>query len=678
MSAGAADPAPAGAAEVESAGFSRLEDGLDAAHDAFVRNDMASALRIWQELRARFPDHPTPLHRAGAGLLDRGRLEEAEELLAEGCERFPDDLPIATDFAWVAWRGGRYEAATERWDHVRRGFPQAMQGWVGGGLALRELRRFDEAERLLGEAIERFPDDSWPAAEHAVLANVQGRWEEALRRWDQVRERFPQEPQGVAGAAWALRELGRLAEAEQLLAVGTQQFPEHPNIAIELATVAHQRQDWAAAAERWERVRGILPRERRAYLLGAEALAHLDRHEAAEAVLRQAAAFSDESKVTTKSAATSGRRLTSGAAVPARLTLSPLERITLPGQRLLRPTTIDVPACLVHTNMTEFDWDFGRHLLATLYTPRSCRLAPVQLRRFRSSTWVAVPTGEDLIPVCDGWIPTEQVNPGWDASRLREAVAGCGPEVEVDRAVVVLGRYGLRTWGHWLGELLPKVACLERFSPGQFSYGLPADILHDAHLRTARKSLRFHGVNDDRVVTLEVGRRYRFRELFAVSSVWSDRMMHPGAVETMRQAIPAQPRGDRVALLRRELATRRVANLDELRPLLEAADIRIVEIAELPFSAQVTIFQRADVVISVLGSGLTGLIYSPPGVKVVTLSPIGWADDFFFALMQNRSARLAEIRGPSTNDDPRGVGVSSFTVPPAALRRGLRALGLSA
>ncbi|HEY6431568.1 MAG TPA: glycosyltransferase 61 family protein [Acetobacteraceae bacterium] len=678
MSTGEADPAPTGAAEVEPAGFSGLEDGLDAAHDAFVRNDMATAQRIWQELRARFPDHPTPLHRAGAGLLDRGRLEEAEDLLSEGRDRFPNDLPIATDFAWVAWRGGRYEAATERWGDVRHDFPQAIQGWVGGGLALRELRRYDEAERLLGEAIERFPDTSWPAAEHAVLANVQGHWEEALRRWDRVRQRFRQEPQGVAGAAWALRELGRLAEAEQLLKAGTEQFPEHPNIAIEHATVAHQRQDWAAAADRWERVRRILPQERRAYLLGAEALGNAGRHEAAEALLRQAAALSDEQKVTTQSAATGGRRLTSGAGAPARLTLRPLERITVPVQQLLRATTIDMPACLVHTNMTEFDWDFGRHLLATLYTPRSCRLAVVQLRRFRPSAWVAVPTGEDLIPVCDGLVPAEQVNPGWDASRLRDAVAGCGPEVEVDRAVVVLGRYGLRTWGHWLGELLPKVACLERFSPGQFSYGLPADVLHDAHLRTARESLRFHGVDDDRVVALEVGRRYRFRELFAVSPVWSDRMIHPGAVERMRQAVPVQPRGDRVALLRRESATRRVANLDELRPLLEAANIRTVEIGELPFSAQVTIFQRADVVISVLGSGLTGLIYSPPGVKVVTLSPIGWADDFFFALMQNRSARLAEIRGPSANDDPRGVGVSSFTVPPAALQRGLRALGLSA
>ena len=109
--------------------------------------------------------------------------------------------------------------------------------------------------------------------------------------------------------------------------------------------------------------------------------------------------------------------------------------------------------------------------------------------------------------------------------------------------------------------------------------------------------------------------------------------------------------------------------------MLAANGFRTVEIGAMPFRAQVAIFQGATAIVSVLGSGLSGLIYAPPKVDRRSLSD-GWADDFFFAMMRNRTAALADIRGPSTNDDARGAAVSSFTVDPAALEGGLRALGL--
>ena len=222
------------------------------------------------------------------------------------------------------------------------------------------------------------------------------------------------------------------------------------------------------------------------------------------------------------------------------------------------------------------------------------------------------------------------------------------------------------------------MVCLDAISPGQYSFALPLDALRDPQLRTVLKSLQFYEIGADRLIPLETGRRYRFQELLAVSSVWDDRKIHPGAVAAMRQVVPARPYGGRIAILRRESATRRIANLDALQPVLNAAGFRIVDIGQLTFRAQVSIFQQAGAVISVIGSGLTGLMYAPPGIRIATLCPIGWADDFFYALMQNRSARFADIRGMSMNDDPRGIAASSFTVTPAALERGLQALGLTA
>jgi hypothetical protein len=102
-----------------SASYARLEDGLAAAHAAYMRGDLPTALEIWAELQAQYPHHPTPLHRAASALLSTRHLDEAENLLATGRDRFPTDPAIAADFAWAAWSRNDYQTAVERWAYMR-------------------------------------------------------------------------------------------------------------------------------------------------------------------------------------------------------------------------------------------------------------------------------------------------------------------------------------------------------------------------------------------------------------------------------------------------------------------------------------------------------------------------------------------------------------------------------
>jgi hypothetical protein len=89
------------------------------------------------------------------------------------------------------------------------------------------------------------------------------------------------------------------------------------------------------------------------------------------------------------------------------------------------------------------------------------------------------------------------------------------------------------------------------------------------------------------------------------------------------------------------------------------------------------VFSGSTAIVSILGSGLAGLIYSPANVNVITLAPVGWADDFFFGIMQNRNARLADVRGIKSISDPRDAFYSSFRVDVADLGAAIAALGLS-
>src|SRR3954452_9968497 len=74
-------------------------------------------------------------------------------------------------------------------------------------VTLRETDRFEEAEALLAEALERFPDDLGIAIESARSQTHRQNWAEALRRWKLVRTRFPDQSAGDLGAAVIYREL---------------------------------------------------------------------------------------------------------------------------------------------------------------------------------------------------------------------------------------------------------------------------------------------------------------------------------------------------------------------------------------------------------------------------------------------------------------------------------------
>jgi hypothetical protein len=358
----------------------------------------------------------------------------------------------------------------------------------------------------------------------------------------------------------------------------------------------------------------------------------------------------------------------------------PIKRMTAAALCLLPPTEIEVPGCLTYTNIPDFGWNFGNHLLRNLYRPRICRLPAVELRRFPPEARLAVPNGEELLPIRGEQVAAEQIHPSWPDEQLQQALTACSTTDFIDESAIIIGRFGMRTWGHWLGELLPKIMCVEALQPLHYKYLFPAPLISDPMLRSQRESLEFYGLDRERLLLVQPGRSYRFRELASVTSVWSDHMVHPAAIELMRNHanIPSEGvhRPDRIALLRRESSTRNLANLEEIQWFLLAHGWSIVDIGEQSFAEQVATFEAASAIISVLGSGLAGLPYAPRSVKVLTLAPIDWADGFFFAMMQNRDATLADIRGLKSPDDPRRVADARFCVKVEDIARGLRGLGL--
>ena len=245
-----------------------------------ARRDFSGALQQWQYIMERFPDNPSGHAGAGAAFREMGNLDKAEELLAQAFLRFPSSSEVATNYGWIANARRDWDPAVQRWELVRQRYPDSPSGYAGGGVALRELGRFDEAETVLSAGMERLPHSADIAVTHAAIAGFRRNWPEAAKRWDDVRGRFPTSPSAYIGGAAALRSLGRDDEAESVLAKGVELCPGQAEIAVEYARLAHQREDWPEAVRRWELVSERFPDNSAARRSAEEARRRMQRNAA--------------------------------------------------------------------------------------------------------------------------------------------------------------------------------------------------------------------------------------------------------------------------------------------------------------------------------------------------------------------------------------------------------------
>jgi tetratricopeptide (TPR) repeat protein len=282
--------------------LSRLEEArarkelIEQAREATDRRDWPEAVRRWEAVRTRFPNRPDGYSRAAEAQRALGRLEEAEKVLVAAAVRFPEHQRIAVEYARSATARRNWPKAIRRWEAVRARWPDRTESYICTIEAMRALGHSQEAEKLLGVAVARFPERRSIAVNYAQSATERRDWPEALRRWDVVRIRFPDRPEGYSRAAEAQRTLGQAEVAERVLAAAATRFPEHRSIAIDYARSATDRGDWQEALRRWKTVRARWPDRPESYLRMVEAMRALGRWDAAEKVLAVAAARFPENR----------------------------------------------------------------------------------------------------------------------------------------------------------------------------------------------------------------------------------------------------------------------------------------------------------------------------------------------------------------------------------------------
>jgi tetratricopeptide (TPR) repeat protein len=660
----------------------------------------------------------SPAYDAGSidSLQLRAKLQEnagdftgAEETRRLSVDLKPNDASLLTDLGTTLLHLQRFDEALDCYQRAAAIGPDQAGSHFGGSLVLAQLGRTDEALQAVERAIALRPGVAAYLSHRGHLLLRLGRQDEAVVA---LRSALEHDPDNAGIHNTVADILLRDHMSQEALYHAIRAAACAPSVARHQIRVAHlltRHLRLVDTIEAYRRAIELQPNDWRLHAQLGALFVRLDRLEEAVAELKRALEIDAQGQVAFELSNTllrMGKHAAAQEAIDRAVQLAPDEppfrarqteiedvvagrRMNLVASRFLAEQSTVIlaseeflaPACIRYTNFPEVNPQFGKHHVTSLYIEKRRWVPEISLHQLPADTTLAVPNGEDFIPLAGGNIVAEQMRRDWQYRNLVEAIGECTGDETIPQQAVLIGRYGVRTWGHWLGELLPKVVAVESRWPGRFSFIVPDRFVSDPVHKTALESLAYYGIGRDRLVLAPEKTKYLCANLYVVSPVWSaENMLHPRIAALMREHGPHDPEPTagwlKAALLRRATRTRNIENIADVEKILVGHGFSLVDIEKLTFRQQVEMFKNASAIACVLGSGLTGLMYAPRGVKVLTLAPAEWGDSFFYSMMQERDAVFADIRGPTAAKESSGIGTSGFTVPLNELLAGVQAIGL--
>jgi capsular polysaccharide biosynthesis protein len=200
---------------------------------------------------------------------------------------------------------------------------------------------------------------------------------------------------------------------------------------------------------------------------------------------------------------------------------------------------------------------------------------------------------------------------------------------------------------HWVIETIPRLFAFEEISPR------PRLIVNSPLNSWQLESLELLGFPRDELIELD-GNHLQLEQLYFPEYIG----INPHALSWLRDQLfaavplePIDPQPRRIYITRRLTEKRRLANEDQIEPLLAEHGFMIAELETMTFAQQVRLFAQAEIVVGVHGAGLTNLAWAPPGCKVMEIQHPDYVNVMYYMLAEVLEQRYWSCLGTSAGDD---------------------------
>lgn len=215
--------------------------------------------------------------------------------------------------------------------------------------------------------------------------------------------------------------------------------------------------------------------------------------------------------------------------------------------------------------------------------------------------------------------------------------------------LLLMKKTGSTNYGHLLYEMLPLIS-FAFFLPEKPLFFLDdVDFLNEVAVDVSRLS----GYKDDRLFFFDNKSIY-CDKLFIVDSITQHSIYASSLVRKFYDLITSEiaPSSHKKIYVSRSHfeSGRRFKDTEMVDKFFLDRGYYVVYPEKLTFTEQVAIFKGAELIVGIMGAGLTNILFSPPGSVVVCLMPDIASEVLYWQLSNLASLDYHEIRLPTTGD----------------------------
>ncbi len=208
------------------------------------------------------------------------------------------------------------------------------------------------------------------------------------------------------------------------------------------------------------------------------------------------------------------------------------------------------------------------------------------------------------------------------------------PDAEyIDQSVASITTLSAECYYHWMIDVLPKLAVLEK-------NGIKPDYYYLDYqgLPFQKESLEILGIDLKNVLIASDNTHFQCQNLIAPSLVGNPACAPKWACtyfkERFVKEVPLHPT-QRIYISRKKATARRIINEEALIAFLDKYQFQTVYLEDLSLLKQAELFADAEVIVGIHGSGLANMIFCNSNNHIVELIPPQYINPCFYGLAHN-------------------------------------------